>query len=116
MTALRGGGGEEVVLLDYLLADLAAVLGTDAEYERASARGTWSAVRVLIGDEALPIALGEVRSTSPVLQIEIPRQAIAWAPARGDRLRWSGTVWRVDEPPVLDRLGVAWRLSCYRET
>jgi hypothetical protein len=101
--------------VEHLYEAIELALGTAAEYERAASRGTWTPVTVLISREPPALELGEVRSTTPVLVIEIRRASISWTPARGDRLRWAGTTWLIDEPPVLDRLGLAWRLYCYRE-
>jgi hypothetical protein len=101
--------------VDFLFEDIARTLGTSAEYERGAARGTWSPVVILIGREPEPLDLGPASSTTPVLVIEIPVASLPFDPARGDRIRWSGTTWRVDEQPQRDRLGLAWRLHCYRE-
>lgn len=99
-----------------LVADLAgSVLGTDVEYERASAPGTWVPLRALIGSDVEVLELGAVRSASPVATVELPRSAVTWDPARGDRIRWGGDTWVVDEPPTVDRLGVAIRLHVHRE-
>lgn len=88
-------------------------LGSDAEWQ-AAAGGAWVAVRLLVSAPSEVVAgLGGPGSRAVAVQATLRGADLPQPPRRGDRLRWSGTTYRVEaaEP---DPLGLAWRLDLAR--